>query len=58
MSPPPPLSGSVVDSFAYVTLRDRLPVILTKVIDGLHRERVQIAEAAGCDVNDAVKVGD
>ena len=27
---PPPLSGSVVNSFAFLTIKDRLPVILTK----------------------------
>ncbi|KAI9206687.1 uncharacterized protein BJ171DRAFT_17478 [Polychytrium aggregatum] len=35
--PRPPLRGSVVDSFAYVTIKDRLPIILTKAIDALHR---------------------
>ena len=28
--PPPPLSGRTVNSFAYKTIKDRLPVILTK----------------------------
>ena len=31
--PPPPLSGRTVQSFAYLTIKDRLPVILTKGID-------------------------
>jgi hypothetical protein len=32
-----PLRGSDKQSFAYITLRDRLPVILTRVIDTLAR---------------------
>ncbi|XP_061126257.1 damage-control phosphatase ARMT1 [Syngnathus typhle] len=36
---PPSLSAKVVGSFAYLTVRDRLPTILTKVIDTLHRNR-------------------
>eukprot|EP00842_Homolaphlyctis_polyrhiza_P000597 jgi/Hompol1/1538/HPOL_005619-RA len=31
------LRGSVVDSFAYSTIKDRLPVILTKIIDHISR---------------------
>jgi len=34
---PEPLSGKDEGSFAYLTIRDRLPVILTKVIDLVHR---------------------
>lgn len=43
VSPPPPLSSSNVGSFAYLTVKDRLPVILTRVIDYLHRERTTLA---------------
>lgn len=45
-SPPPPpcLSGRFQDSFAFVTLSQRLPVILTRVIDLLCRERTVLAE--------------
>lgn len=32
-----PLRGADKQSFAYITLRDRLPVILTRVIDALAR---------------------
>lgn len=35
--PYPPLRGSRETSFAYVTLKDRLPVIITKTIDSLCR---------------------
>eukprot|EP00127_Corallochytrium_limacisporum_P001756 Clim_evm10s78 gene=Clim_evmTU10s78 len=34
---PPPLRGSNKDCFAYETLRDRVPVILTKALDGMTR---------------------
>lgn len=34
---PEPLSGKDEGSFAYLTIRDRMPVILTKVIDLVHR---------------------
>ncbi|KAJ3130384.1 hypothetical protein HK098_002613 [Nowakowskiella sp. JEL0407] len=38
ISPPkPPLRGSVINSFAYSTISERLPVILTKVIDNLYK---------------------
>ncbi|VDP20658.1 unnamed protein product [Soboliphyme baturini] len=40
---PPPLSGKFEGSFAYITLRDRLPKILTKVIDVTHRKRQEVA---------------
>ncbi|XP_020905632.1 protein-glutamate O-methyltransferase [Exaiptasia diaphana] len=35
---PEPLSGKYEGSYAYLTIRDRMPVILTKVIDGIHRK--------------------
>lgn len=34
-------------SFAYITLKDRLPVILTKIIDTLSRNKEDIAEKYG-----------
>jgi len=40
---PDPLSARTESSFAYATVKDRLPVILTKVIDLLCREKESIA---------------
>lgn len=37
LPPKPALVGNRKDSFAYITLRDRLPVIITKLIDRTHR---------------------
>ncbi|KAI5615123.1 protein-glutamate O-methyltransferase [Silurus asotus] len=37
--PPPSLSAKFEGSFAYLTVRDRLPTILTKVIDTIHRTK-------------------
>uniref|UniRef100_A0A8C7EHV6 Uncharacterized protein n=1 Tax=Nothoprocta perdicaria TaxID=30464 RepID=A0A8C7EHV6_NOTPE len=34
-------------SFAYVTIKDRLPQILTKVIDTLHRHKNEFFEEHG-----------
>lgn len=34
-------------SFAYITIKDRLPVILTKIIDTLCRNKENIAEIYG-----------
>ncbi|XP_051952062.1 damage-control phosphatase ARMT1 isoform X1 [Xyrauchen texanus] len=39
MFPPQSLSAKFEGSFAYLTVRDRLPTILTKVIDTLHRNK-------------------
>ncbi|XP_063598157.1 damage-control phosphatase ARMT1-like [Penaeus indicus] len=47
MADPQPLSGRRVGSFAYLTIKDRLPVILTKVIDFLCREKVSIGKQYG-----------
>lgn len=44
---PPSLSAKVVGSFAYLTVRDRLPTILTKVIDTIHRTKNQFFEEYG-----------
>lgn len=38
---------ALYSSFAYVTIRDRLPVILTKVVDGLHRDRHELVRDYG-----------
>ncbi|XP_047429560.1 damage-control phosphatase ARMT1 [Mugil cephalus] len=44
---PPALSAKVVGSFAYLTIRDRLPTILTKVIDTIHRNKNKFFEEYG-----------
>ncbi|XP_056150756.1 damage-control phosphatase ARMT1 [Lampris incognitus] len=41
------LSANVVGSFAYLTIRDRLPTILTKVIDTIHRNKNKFFEEYG-----------
>lgn len=41
---PEPLSGKDEGSFAYLTIRDRMPVILTKVIDLVHRRTSSFSE--------------
>lgn len=44
---PPPLSAQDRSSFAYKTIKDRLPVILVKVIDFLHRQRKELHKFGG-----------
>ncbi|XP_022624475.1 protein-glutamate O-methyltransferase isoform X1 [Seriola dumerili] len=44
---PPSLSAKVVGSFAYFTVKDRLPTILTKVIDTIHRNKNKFFEEYG-----------
>ncbi|CAB1447012.1 unnamed protein product [Pleuronectes platessa] len=44
---PPSLSAKVVGSFAYLTIRDRLPTILTKVVDTIHRNKNKFFEEYG-----------
>ncbi|XP_015281650.1 PREDICTED: protein-glutamate O-methyltransferase [Gekko japonicus] len=44
---PVPLSGKFKGSFAYDTIKDRLPEILTRVIDTLHRHRNEFFEEHG-----------
>ena len=52
--PPSPLSGRVVNSFAYLTIKDRLPVILTKVIDDVCRDRKRIIDELGVEAGDDI----
>lgn len=44
---PPSLSAKVVGSFAYLTVRDRMPTILTKVVDTIHRNKNKFFEEYG-----------
>ncbi|KAM6186574.1 damage-control phosphatase ARMT1 [Rhynchocyon petersi] len=44
---PASLSGQDVGSFAYYTIKDRIPQILTKVIDTLHRHKNEFFEKHG-----------
>lgn len=44
---PPPLSAQDRSSFAYKTIKDRLPVIIVKTIDFLHRHRKDLHTFGG-----------
>ncbi|XP_037072979.1 damage-control phosphatase ARMT1-like [Pollicipes pollicipes] len=52
---PDVLRGSYENSFAYKTISERLPVILTKVIDLLHREKINIGEQYGEGAREKLK---
>ncbi|KAM9665579.1 damage-control phosphatase ARMT1 isoform 2-T3 [Trichechus inunguis] len=52
---PEPLSGQDVGSFAYLTIKDRTPQILTKVIDTLHRHKNEFFEKHGEEGTEAGK---
>ncbi|XP_043278823.1 damage-control phosphatase ARMT1-like [Venturia canescens] len=54
------LSGIYKKSHAYVTLKDRLPVILTGVIDKLSRDKANIVQKFGGDSTEEIKrvIGD
>ncbi|KAK8745668.1 hypothetical protein OTU49_000307 [Cherax quadricarinatus] len=47
MPQPQPLSASHIGSFAYLTVKDRLPVILTRVVDYLYREKDSLGNNYG-----------
>ncbi|XP_011500513.1 PREDICTED: UPF0364 protein C6orf211 homolog [Ceratosolen solmsi marchali] len=49
------LSGKYKRSFAYKTIKDRLPVIVTKIIDTLSRNKEDIAKANGTDAIEETK---
>ncbi|CAN7996886.1 unnamed protein product, partial [Ixodes hexagonus] len=57
VSLPPPLCAKHEGSFAYKTVRDRLPVILTRVIDGLFRDRMEIERRQGSEAREQQVVG-
>ena len=42
-----PLSAKYKETFAYPTIKDRCPVILCKIIDHLHRQRLNIGRDLG-----------
>ncbi|XP_008395918.1 damage-control phosphatase ARMT1 isoform X1 [Poecilia reticulata] len=44
---PPSLSAKVTGSFAYLTIRDRMPTILTKAVDTIHRNKNKFFEEHG-----------
>uniref|UniRef100_A0A452T3X9 Sugar phosphate phosphatase n=2 Tax=Ursus TaxID=9639 RepID=A0A452T3X9_URSMA len=44
---PASLSGQDEGSFAYLTIKDRIPQILTKAIDTLHRHKSEFFEKHG-----------
>ncbi|CDW58631.1 DUF89 domain containing protein [Trichuris trichiura] len=50
-----PLCAKFRSSFAYVTVKDRLPVILTKVIDTVHRHRHSLISKFGEEASEDVK---
>ncbi|KAG7206725.1 hypothetical protein KM043_000650 [Ampulex compressa] len=50
-----PLSGIYKRSFAYVTIKDRLPVILTKVIDSLSRNKENMVQQYGPNATEEIK---
>jgi len=49
------LTAAVKKSFAYATLKDRLPIIITKLIDHLSRDKVVIAEQYGSEAKEELK---
>ncbi|CAF0830662.1 unnamed protein product [Didymodactylos carnosus] len=51
MSLPPPLSAKDKNSFAYETVKDRLPLIVTRIVDFLARHRSDILHDFGEDAD-------
>ena len=49
-----PLSGQYTSTFAYPTIKDRCPVILCKIIDHLHRQRLNIGRDLGAEAADGL----
>lgn len=54
------LSGKYIKSFAYLTIKDRLPVIITKIIDNLSRNKESIIKRYGQNSAEELKqiIGD
>lgn len=55
MNLPPPLSAADKNSFAYPTVKERLPVILAKIADSLFRNREKIKSHYKEDIGDELK---
>ncbi|KAJ1967531.1 Hairy/enhancer-of-split with YRPW motif protein 2, partial [Dimargaris verticillata] len=53
--PRPPLIGTEVETFAYITIKDRLPAILTQVVDHIYRTYTALADTTSAS---AVKVAE
>ncbi|KAL2731288.1 damage-control phosphatase ARMT1-like isoform X2 [Vespula squamosa] len=49
------LAGIYMRSFAYVTLKDRLPIILTRIVDNFSRNKEQIAQKFGENATEEIK---
>jgi len=49
------LRGRYKQSFAYTTIKDRLPVILTKVVDTLSRNKEEISKIYGAQAVEEIK---
>lgn len=52
---PPSLSAKFQGSFAYFTIRDRLPVILARIADTVYRKKVVILDQYGEDGSEDLK---
>ncbi|XP_075212600.1 damage-control phosphatase ARMT1-like isoform X2 [Lycorma delicatula] len=50
-----PLCAKYMRSFAYKTMKDRLPIILTKIIDGLVREKENVISCHGEKAREELK---
>ncbi|CAF0753646.1 unnamed protein product [Adineta steineri] len=55
MALPPPLSAKDEKSFAYETIKDRLPLIVTRIVDFLARHRTNFAKQYGEDAENECK---
>ena len=49
------LSAKYKSSFAYITIKDRLPVILSKIADSLYRNKEQIRDQYGDEGSEELK---
>ncbi|CAF4961330.1 unnamed protein product, partial [Rotaria socialis] len=55
MELPPPLSARNKKSFAYITVKDRLPSIVTRIVDFLARNRGNYAKEYGDEAENECK---